>query len=599
MEKKMLRNGLIIGIISLFMGLSIIPGINGNIRTIMNISGDTDSISETYYNGPQEEWNKTFGGENRDWLNNGMELDDTCIIVCGSRDFTQSYLGGDGWLVKLDSEGNLILEKTFGGTDSDFCNGLLEASDGGFVLGFTTDSFGSGYYDIRLVKIDEEFNEEWDKLFSGSYDKSAHCFNNAFDDGYLITGWTTNIDNSGDLWLIKTDSSGNEEWNTIFGGSDRDGGNDVLQTNDRGYIVVGSTCSYGAGEMDGWLIKIDGSGNEEWKRTFGMEFNDGFNKILKTDDNGYIIIGSTQLYDSDDDIWLLKFDSGWNLEWERIIGNRNYNEKGYSIQQTSDAGYILTGVHRSAFITGNQQGLIMKVDSNGYVEWSKLFGGPDDDFGRTILQTSDGGYIVVGETKSYGMGDIDGWIVKFSAEGNQRPNKPSKPSGPSSGNANVEYVYTTSTIDPDGGQIFYMWDWGDGGYSQWLGPYNSGEECSVSHMWSSRGNYEIKVKAKDTSNAESEWSDPLPVSMPKNGNSLEKLRFFSDILNNGIMLLLAFPTEFSEYETNYTFMSPGRGYGIWITPEGISYNTFCGAVLDKDKFYGIANPIIVVGLKVI
>jgi subtilisin family serine protease len=178
-------------------------------------------------------------------------------------------------------------------------------------------------------------------------------------------------------------------------------------------------------------------------------------------------------------------------------------------------------------------------------------------------------------------------------------NKPVTPIGPQSGKAGETYAYSSTINYVEDEELYFLWDWGDGTYSGWLGPYNSGETCEVSYSWVEKGDYSIRVKAKDAHNGESDWSDPLAVSMPKNGNSLEKLRFFGDIANNGIILMLAFPTEFFEYETNYTFMCPGRGYGFWITPEGMYYQTFCGAVLDKDTFYGIANPIVVLGVKVI
>lgn len=500
-----------------FGGFSVI-GLTENIDDNNHLS--FENYKGCLIDGPLEEWNKTYGGEYRDWLSYGIVLNDNSIVAKGCRDFSQSYRNGDGWIIKINIAGNLIWEKTIGGDGSDFCNGLLQTNNNGYVLGFTTDSFGSGFFDIRLVKTDQEFNEEWDILFTSSYDKSAHNFNNANDGGFLMTGWTTNIDDDGDLLIIKTDDSGNEEWNRIFGGSDTDGGNRVLQTDDNGYIVIGYTYSYGAGNRDGWIIKLDEAGNEVWKRTYGMDFNDGLTDIKKTIDGGYIILGSKQLVDSDDDIWLLKFDNEWNLEWEQIIGDRDFNEIGNSIQQTSDNGFIITGNHRSAFITGNKQGILLKTDVNGVVEWSKLFGGFDEDNGRYVIQTSDDGFIVIGETKSYGSGDIDGWIVKFSSFENQRPNIPSRPSGETNGRTGEEYLYTTSTIDPDGDDVYYLFDWGNGMTSFIQGPYASGEECSSAGIWFEDGNYEIKVKAIDEHGAESDWSDPLIVSMPKSKKSL-------------------------------------------------------------------------------
>ena len=171
-----------------------------------------------------------------------------------------------------------------------------------------------------------------------------------------------------------------------------------------------------------------------------------------------------------------------------------------------------------------------------------MFGGPDVDSGKNVYQTIDGGYIVVGETKSYGAGDTDGWIVKFSAFENQQPNRPSRPSGPSSGKVNEEHTYTTLTTDPDGNQIYYMFDWGDYTNSGWLGPFGSGEECSASHIWFEQGSYQVRVKAQDSNGAESDWSDPLPVSMPKTYENplrilIEKLfNWLAQILERDILL---------------------------------------------------------------
>jgi len=180
----------------------------------------------------------------------------------------------------------------------------------------------------------------------------------------------------------------------------------------------------------------------------------------------------------------------------------------------------------------------------------------------------------------------------------QAPEKPAKPAGPTSIESGAFYSYSSSTIDADGDHLYYLFDWGDGEMSGWLGSYDSDEAVKANHSWENKGCYQVRVKAKDEHGVQSGWSDPLPVRMPKNSNSLEKSRMNGNQEHNGIILMLAFPTEFYEYETNYTFMCPGRGYALWITPEGIHYNTFCGAIIEKDSFFGIANPVIVIGLKV-
>jgi hypothetical protein len=130
------------------------------------------------------------------------------------------------------------------------------------------------------------------------------------------------------------------------------------------------------------------------------------------------------------------------------------------------------------------------------------------------MRVNDGDYLVLGHTNSFGKGGYDLWLIKLSIPENIPPTKPSRPTGSISGNINEEYTYITSTIDPDEDVLYYLFDWGDDTNSDWLGPFESGVECQASHMWTVKGNYEIKVKAKDIYGQESSWSDPLPITMP-------------------------------------------------------------------------------------
>ena len=466
-------------------------------------------------NGPQEEWNKTYGGELNDFFRSGIELDNGNYVINGVYGVTADNTESDWWLVCIDSNGELLWYKTYGA--SGYCNGLLLAPDGGYVLIGSTIVYGSGGMDIMLAKTDEYGNIEWSQIYGGPFHESAHSVQMTDDGGYIITGWTMSFgDELGDLWLIKTDNFGNELWSRTFGGTGIDGGDHIIPLDDGGYMCIGVTTSFGTGGFDVWLLKTDLDGNEIWNDTLGNEYDDFVNDFKKTFDEGYILVGNSQFSENNEDIWLLKFDSDWNLKWNKMIGDENYNELGLGIQQTSDNGFIVTGSHRSSFITGNQQGILLKVDSNGNEEWRTLFGGSAEDLGDDILISTDGGYIVFGYSVSYGAGYKDGWFVKFSAFENQRPYKPSRPSGRINGKTGVEYIYTTSTTDPDGDDVFYLFDWGDGSTSFILGPYESGAECSASGIWFEEGSYEIKVKAIDENDAESDWSDPLVVSMPKN-----------------------------------------------------------------------------------
>jgi hypothetical protein len=260
----------------------------------------------------------------------------------------------------------ITFERTFGGSDFDYGSSVAQTSDGGYIIAGGTSSFGSG---------------------------------------------------GDDVYLIKTDSKGNLIWQKTFGGSDWDFGSSVAQTSDGGYIIAGETRSFGSGYSDVYLIKTDSKGNLIWQKTFGGSDDDYGYSVAQTSDGGYIIAGGTNSFGSGDrDVYLIKTDSKGNKTWEQIFGG-SYNDDGFSVAQTNDGGYVIVG-ETCSFGTGYSNVYLIKTDSKGNKTWEQIFGGGIFNNGYSVAQTSDGGYIIVGETYSFGSGESDVYLIKTDSKGN-------------------------------------------------------------------------------------------------------------------------------------------------------------------------------------
>ena len=311
---------------------------------------------------------------------------------------------------------NTLWTQTYGGTGHDIARFTQQTSDGGFILVGVTESFGSGESDFWLIKTDEIGNEEWNRTFGGENYDTAYSANQTTDGGFIIGGFTSSYGvGESDFWLIKTDENGNEEWNQTFGGLDNDKIYSVKQTTDGGFILAGYTNSYGAGESDLWLVKTDEIGNEEWNQTYGGSSYEIANSIQQTSDGGFILAGYTNSYGAgESDFWLVKTDENGNEEWNQSYDNNNESERAQSIIQANDNGFIIAG-----YVTYTDETTdiwIVKTDEVGNEEWNQTFGGNEWDRGSAIQQTADGGFVIAGSTSSYGLGGSDFWLIRLDQE---------------------------------------------------------------------------------------------------------------------------------------------------------------------------------------
>jgi len=310
----------------------------------------------------------------------------------------------------------LTFQKVFGASGSDdFALSVQQTTDGGYVMaGFTT-SFGAGGTDVYVVKTNANGDTLWTKTYGGSGDDKATEIQQTTDGGYIITGTTTFGAGQDDVYLIKTDGNGSTIWTKTYGGTDYESGASVKQTLDGGYVVTGSTSSYGAGGSDVYLIKTTANGDTLFTKTYGGTSSDIGSSVDQTADAGYIITGYTSSFGSGFSIYLIKTNSSGNLVWTKTYGGVGFDQ-GNSVQQTADGGYIVAGKTQSLG-PGTTALHLIKTDNNGNISWSNTYGGTGFEYEGSVRQTTDGGYILSGRTSSFGAGMYDAFLVKTDANG--------------------------------------------------------------------------------------------------------------------------------------------------------------------------------------
>ncbi len=324
-------------------------------------------------------------------------------------------------LRRVNPKSGLLLQppetwnKTFGVITTDNGYFVQQTTDGGYIVVGST--YSGGIPDVYLIKTDANGIKQWDTTpFSGGI---GYCVQQTTDGGYIITGSTFGIS---DALLVKTDANGVEQWNTTFGAAKYDAGYSVQQTTDGGYIIAGAyTYVPPPGDYDAWLIKTDANGVQQWDQKFGGTFSDYAYSVQQTSDGGYIVAGSSNPTNTNDEFYLIKTDASGNSVWTKTYGGTN-NDVGQSVQQTSDGGYIVAGWTES-FGAGLADVYLIKTDASGNTAWTKTYGGANYDDSRSVWQTSDGGYVIAGSTLSFGAGFSDVYLIKTDTTGNEQWNE--------------------------------------------------------------------------------------------------------------------------------------------------------------------------------
>lgn len=356
-------------------------------------------------------------------MNGGLSLAQTSdggFVGTGQHEYAGAQ-SCDIYVYKVNGCGYPQWFKTYGGLGEDGGKQVLQTSDGGFIVAGLSHA-GVGGYDMTLLKIDANGAVQWSKVFGAGADDYGLYAHETSDKGYIFTGFSSGVGFGGtDVSLIKTDSSGNLQWMKLYGGTGEDWGDYVEETSDGGFIVVGYTTSFGAGDYDIYLLKVNSAGTLQWSKTYGGPAGDASSawgisgKI--TNDKGIMLCANTTNWGAgNSDVLLIKADSVGNLLWAKTYGGINEEQPRFA-DQTPDNGYILSG-YTTSFGAGDFDAYLVKTDSVGNLQWSKAYGGAATDKAVMVQKTPDHGYALSTITTSFGAVYFDPVFMKTDSMGN-------------------------------------------------------------------------------------------------------------------------------------------------------------------------------------
>jgi hypothetical protein len=365
---------------------------------------------------PDTLWTKKYGGSSDDKAYGVKQTTDGGYIIAAN---TQSLGNGldDIWLIKTNATGDTTWTKTYGNTEYDYCYHVQQTSDDGYLLFGETNSFHHTYWFAWVIKT----NSFGDTVWTSVIGEGRHYFARSgieLSGGECIFTGRTKASGSAeeDLWLVKLDAIGDTVWTKRMGGNGNDHGISIEQATGGGFIIAGVTESFGAGDKDLWLIRTDQSGDTIWTKTYGGIDSDIASDIKQTDDNGFIIAGATRSFGHMNnyyDAWLIKTDSIGDTVWTKTFGG-NFHDGGLAVQQTLDGGYILVGYKTLDLLNGDVW--MIRTDDSGDTLWTASFGSNFYDYGRSVEQTNDGGYIIAGEYYEYNTNSRDVWLIKTAPD---------------------------------------------------------------------------------------------------------------------------------------------------------------------------------------
>lgn len=476
----------------------IIPGNNGGYLIVGTTSSNGSKGADTWIVKIDEDgtelWNNTVGTSKDDWASSVIAGNNNEYVIVGTSQSDESeYFDHDAWLIKIDEDGDVTLNQNLGGEEFDItAYSVVQGNDGGYVITGFVYANPDGDINAWIIKIDENGAELWAQTYGdNNFFDLTHSFAQSIIPGnngeYLIIGTTDNGERNRDVLLIKADENGDISnfdktadgclWNKVIGSPYSDSSSSIIQANGGGYLIAGHTQSFYIDhtQNDALITKIDENGNELWRRKYGGTEQDVARSVIRGNNGGYVIAGETWSFDAEInyDTWVIKIDENGNELWSRTYGGND----AYSVIPGNDGGYLVAGT-TAPIGAGESDAWIIRIDENGEALWEKTFGGEGVDSAYSVIAGNTGGYVIAGDTTSYGEGNSEPWLIKIDENGNEVWSQTFGSTSFDSARSVIQgndggYVVTGNAwifkIDEDGNEI----------WNQVIGSFNSNRAYSI------------------------------------------------------------------------------------------------------------------------
>lgn len=365
---------------------------------------------------PDTLWTRTYGERlDSDYAYSVQQTSDGGYILAGA---TKPFFAANDevFLIKTDSAGDTLWARRYGGEGDDQGKSVHQTSDGGYIIAGWTESFGAGLVDFYLIKTDSNGDTLWTREYGGAGSDCAYSVDTTSDGGYIIGGYTNSFGAGvNDLYLVKTDADGDTLWTRVYGGANQDECRAVRQTADGGYIAAGATSSFGSGGYDVYLVRTDASGDSLWSRAIGGGSADRAYSLDLTPDGGCVVAGYTGSFGAGvSDVYLIRINADGDTLWTKTYGGLGH-EAAYSVRRLFCGGYVIAG-YTDSCCAGGYDVYVIRTDSGGDTLWTRAFGASGNDYGRSVRETSDCGYIVAGDITRPGGTKPDAYLIRIDSD---------------------------------------------------------------------------------------------------------------------------------------------------------------------------------------